>query len=293
MAETKNVFPGDLIPAGELSRRLGPSPSKPTPGRFLIMDYPIKSIDRFIANACTHMAFANYVNFGFTVANEGAAVVAALLAAGYTPREIYELRASGKFIPIDLIEAKTKITGRFHVQKKGADHKGLRFREAVDRLIREKIGAGPGVDPLTPVSFAELAITRPVAFYITALDLTTGAVVTLSRDTHPTMAVADAVLASCAVQPYLRNLTFTDAVGPHLYAACSNIATLPFLTAQGKAKEKRIPNFDSLAIGYGCSSTANEAGVKNASGTATQKALQAQRAQAVVPAQLMSHFIMF
>lgn len=184
-------------------RREGASRASKTPsliGRVLVMDFPIKGLDRFIARTCLRLHRANYGHFGLAVANEGAAIVAALLAAGYTPLEIISLRVSGQLDVTTLIEGGQKLPDALHVNHKGAAHKGHRLRDRIDELIRVKIGG----DSSKPVTLAELrsAGTR-LPLHITVLDLDLAAVVTLSHATHPTMAVADAVLASCAVQPYI------------------------------------------------------------------------------------------
>lgn len=284
MADTSSKgFPGDYISAADLVRFSGKPPGKPLFGRWMVLDYPIKAIDKYIANVCPRMNWANYQNPAAYIANEGAAALAVLFAAGYTPLEVFQLRATGKFDPVNLIEGQTKITGRMHIQKRGADHKGLHFRDAIDRLIREKIGESVGIDPITPVTFAEFHQKRAVGLYITALDVSTASVITLSFASHPNMVVADAVLASCAVQPYIRSVIFKEEKTEHVYMSCSNIYTFPYSVAVGIAKEQHIPAVESLIVGYGCAETANEAGVKNATGSVLVKAILSKRAAAIIP----------
>lgn len=275
-------------------RREGASRASKTPsliGRVLVMDFPIKGLDRFIARACLRLHRANYGHFGLAVANEGAAIVAALLAAGYTPLEIISLRVLGQLDVTTLIEGGQKLPDALHVNHKGAAHKGHRLRDRIDELIRVKIGG----DSSKPVTLAELrsAGTR-LPLHITVLDLDLAAVVTLSHATHPTMAVADAVLASCAVQPYIGRVQVklnpptesSSAAGSaagtktaaltasaasaasaataaavksgkskpvtYQFVSCSQTQSLPILTAQSlHSASSIVGNFINLLVGFG------------------------------------------
>lgn len=276
------AFYEQYMDAGSVGRFSVPSPNKPVPGLPLVLDYPIKEIDRFIVQACLRMNFSNYQKFTMIVANESGAIIAALLAAGYTPLEIAEMRSAGNFNPVDLIEAGQKLPDKLHIQKKGADHKGLRLRDAINALLCTKLGLD---DPKAVVTFEMLHNAgMHTALYITVLDTTAGAIVPLSFENFPAMAVADAVLASCAVQPYITAVTIKMDDGNHSLMSCSNKQALPLCTAASLFKSKNMTgNFQTLVVGYGCSHAVNEAGSKNATGTDLYKHLLSTRATVQIP----------
>lgn len=284
-----NTFVSDYLTAPEATKLMGKPPGPIASGRIMMMDYPIKAIDKFIAVACARMNYNHYGGFALCVANEGAAVVAALLAAGYTPLDIIGLRSSGTFNPIELIEGNQKLPDKLHIQKKGADHKGLHFRDHINELLRAKI---PG-DAKAMVTFTELHNARAMPLHITALDISTAGIVPLSFSTFPMMPVADAVLASCAVQPYISQVVYKTPEGEtHTFMACGQSQTLPFQTV-GQLVHKLgmgpIAGLIPKIEGFGYLGTENPAGAKNASGSELYKVLLAQRAQAVFPDAAKSH----
>lgn len=286
-------FLSEFLTEPEIAKLSGKPPGPVITGKIMVMDYPIKEIDKFIASACLYMNHRHYGGFSLCVANEGAAVVAALIAAGYTPLEIVNLRSSGTFDPIQLIEGNQKLPDKLHIQKKGADHKGLHFRDHINELLRAKI---PG-DEAAMVTFTDLHNAgKRTPFYITALDITTAGIVPLSFETFPLMPVADAVLASCAVQPYISQVAYKTPDGEaHTFMACGQTQTLPIQTAIQLAQKLGLGAGAGLASkveGFGCKSTENAAGAKNASGSDHYKILLAQRAQLVCPDAMKAHLFL-
>lgn len=251
-------------------------------GRCFVMDYPIKSFERFVAKSCLLMNFARYDRPILSVANEGGAIVAALLATGYTPMEIVGIVGSGGLDVITLIEGNQILPDALHIKKKGADHKGLHLRDRINELIMTKLG-GNTAELLTFESLRHAG--KQSNLYITALDVTDAKIIPLGFETYPRMPVADAVLASCAIQPYIGAVSATAPDGTtHSFMACSAKQSFPFETASLLFKARKLSgNFPNLVVGYGYNGTDNEAGIKNASGTVFQKFMMSQRAMAVYP----------
>jgi hypothetical protein len=282
--ETSFLMP--LISALEYNNYCNPKPSSTTQwGKVLVMDAPIKDIDVMLAHICANIAYEGYRNYTLMAGNEGGAMIAAFLAAKYTPREIIQLRATEGFNPIALIEDGQKLTGKlsvFHKRKQGADHKGLRFRDALNALLRKKIG---GV-PETPVTFGELARqAEPIHLLIKALDSTVNKPIVLSHLDYPNMSVADAVLASCAVQPYIRGFEYTADDGTtHEFYSCSLIESLPLGDAKTfyTVKLKIADQFFLRLLGYGFSDTVNKVADPNKVGDYAHT-IAAYRAKPVIP----------
>lgn len=237
-------------------------------GKVLVVDAPIKDIDRMLCKICVTIAHASLKNFSLIVANEAGAVLGALFTVGYTAKDIIELWASGEFDPRALIEDKMKtgkLAQKLHVKSNGATHKGLRFRDALDALLRKRLGGPAGY----PVTFDEIA-KRNTLFAVKAFDTfsTVNMPVLIHAGNYPTMAVADAVLASCAVQPYIRGVEFTlPHVDPldkkekdviHTFFSCSNIETLPFLDMKKFYQIRKLEgDVMQKAVAYGYAGTVN------------------------------------
>jgi len=208
-------------------------------GRALVVDFPIKSFDKYLARILSALQCGRC---GYIVGNEGGAVLAALYAAGYTGGEIFELREKEIFNPIYLIEGKKRLPDKLHIRKHDADHKGHRFRDALDKIIRQHVGG----DARHPVTFAELRNSgKTVPLYITAMDK--DAIVTFSAETHPDISVAEAVLASCAVQPYIG---YVEIQGRH-YVSCSEKVSLPLQQAQAVFQKHVHGVFNGMLIAFG------------------------------------------
>jgi hypothetical protein len=278
-------FVEEYMPANEITRYSTKPTGTPINGMYLILDHPIKALNKFIVNVCYRLHHGNYGHFRMSVANEGGAILAALLAAGYTPMEVVALFSTGVLDIVNLVEGGQKLPDALHMKKKGALHKGLRLRAKIDELMRAKIGGNPNED----VSFETLFNAgKRLPLYITVLDVTTAAIVPLGYDNHPRMAVADAVLASCAIQPYIGAVQYKDVDGSsHTFMSCSIKQSLPLQTAAQIFKSVNATgNFQSLVVAFGSNGTENEAGVRGASGSDLYKYILSQRAQAVVPEQM-------
>jgi predicted acylesterase/phospholipase RssA len=276
---TTKTFLLDYLTEAEITRNLATPTRAAVTGKAAVFDCPIKSIDSFLAKACSLLNLANYGRFPLIVANEGGAILGALLAVGYTPIEILNLRSDGTFNPISLIEDGQVLPNALHITTSGAQHKGKRMREALDTLLRAKIGGRSSDD----VTFADLtSSTRGSNFNVTALNITTGAVEVLGNETYPAMVVADAVLASCAVQPYIASLSYKDEAGTtHQLMACSVTQTLPAATALSMYSKFLSGMAISNIVGYGWAGTAS--GVASTSGDPQYKYLTTQRAAAAIP----------
>ena len=248
-------------------------------GRALIFDYPIKG---FIKYACR--VFANLIGRGYkqhlmVVGNEAGAILAALLAVGYSPGEIIELLASGQLDVVDLVEGKTKIRGKSHKQVHGADHKGHRLAERIEELAQAKLGF-PGDREVLLVDLIKMPL------HITALDETTNAVVTLNKSTYPHMRLAEAVLASCAVQPYIYRVEYTGSEKvTHKFFSCSTVHSLPLDTAvEEYTKLKLTAPLQKFLVAYGCKDMMADVTKKRSKDSkgAYQETIQNMRAKAIV-----------
>lgn len=259
----------------------------------MVLDYPIREFDKFVATVGLRMHHFNFAGFSFMVANEASSIYAVLYAAGYSAMEIIALRASGELDPVSLIEGKQKLPDALHVQKKGANHKGIRLRDKLNELLRRKI---PGA-PNAPVSLAELRQSgRRMNLHITVLSMATSEVVTLSASTHPAMPAADAALASCAVQPYIRVVSYKDPNKPEttLYGSCSNVLTFPAKIAEKLFKDLKLSgNFSQQFEGYGHSGDSSSAGSTRASGSDILKVLLSKRAPAYIADTIRQHTFLF
>lgn len=292
MMEYKS-FLAQYMPEAEVIKLCQPVRPTPIVGRTLIADYPIKDVTKFVAIACLRMHYANFKSFAMCVANEGAAIVAVLLAAGYSPIEIVGLFAGKEpFDPVSLIEGGQRVPDLLHIRKKGADHKGYRFRDALDALLCEKVGFKDPKNYLTLGQLAQMGTRMPL--YITAYDMNSVGIVTLSSVTNPNMAVADAVLASCAVQPYIGQVMSDMLDGTtHKLVSCSMQQSLPIITAkQIFASTHMKGNLAALATGYGYNGTTNEAG-QGASGSTLVQALLSTRAPAMIERDMASNVMLF
>ena len=221
----------------------------------LVLDCPIEGIDKFIAGASSHLYSVRLGAPSYIVGNEGGALYGALLAVGYKPLEILSLRSEGLFDPTNLIEGKQILPDKLHIRKNGADHKGHHFRDRVDELLREKTGG----DPSSPVTFALMKTAgKRIPLYITVLDTATASIVTLSSITAPQMSVAEAVLASCAVQPYISSVSpcgggtpfkVTTGTDLHEYISCSTKQSFPYAQAKALFTPAKKMTFDDTMIG--------------------------------------------
>lgn len=217
-------------------------------GKILVLDYPFSFADRYIARVCIRLRYNNAARYCAIVANEFGAVIGALTAAGYTTDEIVNLRVNGVLDVIGLVENGQRLPDALHVSRKGGAHKGFRFRDCIDSLIREKIGG----DASSMVTFAELAsAAKKTPLVITALNVDTGLIEGLSAKTYPNMPVATAVLASCAISGYIGRVEYTNS-SKHTFACGSVIQSLPMATARQfhASSGARLP-FASMIIGFG------------------------------------------
>jgi hypothetical protein len=282
VVNTLDTYLAQYLSSAEIAKFKGHAQVSPLAGKALILDYPIKKMDEYFARACMFMNYMNYGGFNMIVANEGGAIIGALRAAGYSFLEIAGLRADGTLDILKLIEGGQKMPQALHVRTKGSDHKGLRLRDAIDNLLKAKI---PGTENHL-VTFADLQ-RAPVGrvLYITVMDTKSAGIVPLCAQDFPSMSVADAVLASCAVPPYIAPVLYTKADGTkYEFYSCSGAQSLPIATAEKIFfANKSSGNFASSVAGYGYKGTDNEAGATNATGTSFQKSLMSQRAAAIVP----------
>lgn len=274
---TLDAFLAKFLTSAEIVKFKGHAQPAPAAGKILALDYPIKRVDEYFARACMFMNFMNYGGFDMIVANEVGAIVAALRAAGYSFQEIVGLRADETLDVINLIEGGQKLPQALHKRTKGADHKGMRLRDAIDKLLKVKVSGCEN----RLVTFLDLKnASSRFPFFITVLDLATAGVVALSAENFPGMAVADAVIASCAVQPYIAPIVYVGADGvKHEFYACGQAQSLPIQTAQQLFKAHKCSgNFSTLIAGYGYKGTDNEAASAHASGTSIQKVVMNLRA---------------
>lgn len=227
----------------EVSRYLSATEIARAVGRVLVLDFPVKEFDTFISRVVTLIWISGYRKPSLIVANEGAAVFAALNAAGYTAQDIVNLRVDGRLDVLDLIQGKKKhIPNIINPRKKGAEHKGLRFRDCINTLLVEKVRKDVVDGGDAPVTFDELLQFNPgCPISFTCYDDSTKGVAELSAVTCPSMSVADAVLATCAVKPFIRRVSFKDDEGAeHLFYSCSSIQTLPLGLAQTIFKKSKM-----------------------------------------------------
>jgi hypothetical protein len=266
-AATELTYLAPYLTAVELAQYNNPKKASTALwGKMMILDAPIKDIDRLMAKILADVWHNQYRNYSVVLGNEGGALIGALLVAGYSPQEIIALRASGELDPITLIEGGQVLTGKmslFHKRTGGADHKGKRFRDKVNELLRAKL-AGSSDDP---VRFGELMTvnssrgTGLLSFGVKVFDSVSGMPIVISGATHPTMPVADAILSSCAVVPYISGFAYTDAGGvEHTYWSCSGISNLPIVEVMSTYKALRAAHsinaaLESLLVGYGYSGT--------------------------------------
>jgi len=284
-----NAFLTQFHPPAVITKLCGAA-LPPKAGKVLCVDFPVKETDKFIAHALLRMHYENYGGFSLVVANEGAAIVGALLVAGYKFMEIIEMAASGRLDVTTLVEGGQKLPDLLHKKKSGAMHKGHRLRDRINELLREKV---PG-DPSARVTFNELFVARRNKLVITALDLAAGGVVPLSVDSFPSMPVADAVIASCAVQPYIAAVEFKDGEKKKFkFLACTQVQSLPLDTlAQEFKMAKASGALETALVGFGYKGTDNVAGSANATGDELYRVLLAQRAKAVVPQSMKNNVIL-
>lgn len=165
------------------------------------------------------------LDFDFVVGTSGGAVVAALLAAGYRPGELYENARS--FSPSELcrldFRALVRVSARFPYHFLRNLFRGIvrgssalvEFQEVVQqavpvglfqlaplaRFIRHRLEA-KGV----PDSFQAL----PGRLYVPAIDLDTGERVVFGDPEHSSANVSAAVAASCAIPRYFQPVSMGD-----------------------------------------------------------------------------------
>lgn len=262
-------------------------------GRVLLFDYPVKRFTLFAVKALAHMVSLSFSRPAMLVGNEAGAVLTILLAAGYQPREILELLSTKKLDVLDLIEGKTKVKGSAHKQVHGADHKGLRLAEKIQSLLREKLKAPED----RTVTLKDVQDATKVPFFITALDDVSNGVVTLCARDYPNLPASSAVLASCAVQPYLNRVEYVDSEKKtHKLFCCSPVQTLPIAVAVAEYKKLKGDAFLKKHIfGYGFAGQINETAKKTSkdSKTVYLETLNAVRPKTVIPSEYGSLIRMY
>jgi len=118
-------------------------------------------------------------------------------------------------------------------------------------------------EPKTRITFRALRRQKGCNLIITAMDIN-GDVVQLSADTFPDMPVADAVLATCAVQPYIARVLYKDGNKmEHKLYSCSPKETLPVYIArerfiEGMRSGKYTGVFSAKVAIFGCKCANNE-----------------------------------
>lgn len=231
-------------------------------GKYLVFDAPIKNATKYMAKT---MAYSNdgFIAPCAVMGNEGGAIYGSLLACGYSAREIVGVWADG-FDPIELIEGGQKLPSRIHLRSGGAEHKGLRLRDALDVLYRKKLG----LSDTAQMTFADLLARTHVQFYVSVFDGAIRQPTIISAATHPQMPVADAVLATCAVQPYIRAFEWTapkknpsdksEKPLVHPYCSCSSVKTVPITDAMALYGTLNVRSqFKERLRGYTCNETVN------------------------------------
>lgn len=261
--------------------------------KVLIFDCPIKKFNEFAAKTLMLIKYNKLSNFSMIVGNEGASIIGSLLAVGYTPDEILELLASNELNVTKLIEDGQKLPNKLHKRKNGAMHKGLRLRDKLDELYRRKI---PG-DSKTPVLMCNLAFKY---LSITATNLSNKTVVDINNNTYPLIPLADAVLASCAVFPYIRKVEYVETVDDKkeitFFSSCSNKVTLPIERAQIMYmkskfhKKKGVFEFSSVAVGFYWGKGGNEEITQYLKGNDQFKDAFFDRADPIIPPKMKSVF---
>jgi len=239
-------------------------------GYVLVLDSPIRDVEWFTAKVTAEILRVGYKHFSEVVANEGGAVIGSLIAAGYPIVEIATLIAEKKLDPVQLIEGKNTLQietvektkkGKLKLKRKvkgkkvqkihSAQHKGFRFRNELKRLIAERAKDA--------VTFKELYLHTRIPLIIPVLD-DQGNIQYLSHETFPDMAVADAVLATCAVQPYIARVEYkTPEKALYKFYSCSPKKTIHTEIARERfIKTKRDGTFPSKVVIYGVRNPDNE-----------------------------------
>jgi len=168
--------------------------------KILVLDGALWDVDKCLAKLYYVLKVTRLVRPKVIVMNEAAAIWGTLLAVGYGAEDLKKLRDEGTFDPLKLIMEK-QVLGKTHTRTNGAEHKGFRMRDALDELLKAK---------LKRESSPTFSDVKGARIYIQVLDSIGAEPVMLSADTFPTMKVADAVLASCAVQPYIGRVEFIE-----------------------------------------------------------------------------------
>lgn len=211
-------------------------------GKALAFDCPVKDFITYAANTllCLHMN--NYSKPVSYMGNEGGAILAALLAAGLPPSKILDAIEYEGFSPLSLIEGdnpievklkikqnkktkkikkKAKVKGKKMSKVHSAQHKGRRFSDVLDLLLESRLD-------IPKLTLGTLYNRTKVPLYITVMD-EEGMIIYLSWKNYPKMLISDAVRASCAVQPLVARVAYTDPnKGIYKFAAATPRSTLDY-----------------------------------------------------------------
>jgi hypothetical protein len=288
--DTTAQYLGQYLNVQELNNYNNPTPGgMEVVGRAIILDYPIKGFQAFACKVLAHMIHYDYRQHMMIVANEAGAILGLLLAAGYTQKELIPILASGRLDIIDLVEGKTKIKGKTHKKVHGADHKGLRLAERLQQLLREKLKAPEG----RTILLSDLK----VPFYVTALDELTSSVITLCAEKYPDMSATDAVMASCAVQPYINRVEYTDKEKKvHKLFCCSPVHTLPIDVVEAECLKRNVNLVTGKhLLGFGYAGQINEIAKKTSkdSKNAYLETLNMVRPKTVIPSQYAAYIRLY
>jgi predicted acylesterase/phospholipase RssA len=126
-----------------------------------------------------------------------------------------------------------------------------------------------------------------IPIHITAIDELTNSVVTLNARDYPNMPISDAVLASCAVQPYINRIEYEDKEKKiHKLFCCSPVHTLPLDVAEAEfVKGKYTFILAKHVLGYGFAGQINEIAKKTSkdSKNAYLETLNTIRPKSIIP----------